>query len=139
MNLTRRTTDEELLALVAAARETLVEIATKGSDSHTLAQAVNAVAEMEGRVEVRALVVHALRHEADEQQIRQSLLQRLLQSPNDTWSGRTNDARRARMDGVREEIEHMLGFRTLANLMAADNVNEIALAIHGEPEQEVQS
>lgn len=111
MIITPATTDEQLNEPVIHATKAIVEFLSahpaSGSFYDELAGLVNGVAKAEGRRFVRSELRNAASHDATEEQIKDHLFALVTYSPDDEWSGRRNDARRAFRDGVREEAKTM--------------------------------
>jgi hypothetical protein len=107
MNITAETTDEQINAEVIAARENLAAVAM-GSDTGTLTKAVNRIAEQEGRAAARFMMRSALERKASPDQIRAMFMRALTQSVDDTWSGRTNEAKRSQFEGLQREIDDLM-------------------------------
>lgn len=106
--ITKDTTDEQILAGVARTRQVLATKATQDLPAETLAGYVNDIAAEEGRAYVRALIRDALVAGEDGEQFRKRLLGVMAQGPSDSWSGRANDARRSRFDGICAEAAELL-------------------------------
>lgn len=117
MRITRDTTDEEIYAPVNRTRETIAKSA--GEDQHNseiLAGGVVAMAEAEGVARAQytfrlALVGMLDQGHSEEDAIayaKEAVTGLLLATPNDTWSGRRNDARRAFADGLREAAAYLI-------------------------------
>lgn len=111
MKITKDTTDEELFRPVARMK---AEIATdagdsaKTHDSDHFASLVNQLATAEGVLKVRWAYRNALQYGASKEECRAHVVRVALESPNDTYSGRRNDARRAMNEGVRTEATRLL-------------------------------
>lgn len=117
--ITAKTTDEELNKPLVYSRESLIESVQSGARYTDLADAVNAVARAQGRVQVRTLLRNALAMGASVEAIRLQITSLLLNGTDDEWSGRTNDARRAHFDGFRAEAHDLLIWQGhLENLVA---------------------
>lgn len=86
-----------------AARVDLSEAATEEAVSWgTLAERANEVARATGYADLWYQVWLVTKgSDGDRTVLRDYLVQRLTENPDDTWSGRGNDARRAYNDGVR--------------------------------------
>lgn len=117
MNITRNTTDAEIFAPVDRAREALAEgVKDEAMRSDRLAGLLNALADAEGVARVRhsyrqALVgMLDLGHSFEDAvaYAKESAVGHLLSGPDDTWSGRKNDVRRAFADGVREAASYLI-------------------------------
>lgn len=62
-------------------------------------------AEEAGRLWVRTTTKYVIENGGDEATILNAWLILLISGPDDSWSGRGNDARRAYFDGVRDQID----------------------------------
>lgn len=112
--LSATTTEAELLAPVAAARERLARSATAhmtpSGQVESLTDQVNDVWAEEALSRVRHEIVQCLKHhEESTPEARSAAVCRLFvailsRSADDQWSGRKNDGRRAAGDAVRKEI-----------------------------------
>lgn len=108
MRVTAETSDEELDKIVAWTRTSLIEAVNKGTQAADLAGAVNQIANQEGKARVLRAYRNALQGGASPLTAYQHIIsQHLLPGASDTYSGRSNDARRAQFDGVREQINDM--------------------------------
>lgn len=112
MQITAQTTDKQLRAGVASAKKALADAVLSSSDavnhSVDLAKLVNSLAAAEGRAYVRAMIRDGLAQWATPDAIKYGILRLALSNPDDTWSGRANDVRRAYADGVREEVRDQM-------------------------------
>lgn len=117
MRITRNTTDAEIFAPVDHAREALADgVKDEAMRSDRLAGLLNALADAEGAARVRhsyrqALIGMLDRGHSEEEAIeyaKESAVAHLLSSPDDMWSGRKNDVRRAFSDGVREAAGNLI-------------------------------
>lgn len=110
--ITKDTTDEDLLATVRLSKENLRQKLDEERrdkwDAERLAKEVNGLAENEGRLFVRVQYRNALAQDASPEAIRRHLTKLVLNHPDDEWSGRSNDVRRAKADGVRNEVASIL-------------------------------
>lgn len=115
--VTRDTTDEEILAPVDRARDTLAEAVSKHRyNSDILAGGLVAMAEAEGEARARhtyreALVGMLDLDHSEEDAIayaKEAMTNLLMADPNDTWSGRKNDVRRAHLDGLRTAAAELI-------------------------------
>lgn len=101
MRITKDTTDETLHAGIAAARKRLQEAAADDwTDAVNLASAVNTLASAEGRARIWHHYRAALQAGQSVEEARAHCVGLVLNGPDDGWSGRTNDARRAVFDGM---------------------------------------
>jgi len=99
---------DELTARADSRRRTLREAAIEDSVGvDDLARMVNDIADAEGQAHVYAIAAHvngkdgwASQADADAA-IREWVTSLLTAGADDTWSGRTNDAKRAHWDGIR--------------------------------------
>jgi uncharacterized membrane protein YccC len=87
-----------------AARNRLYLAVGERKDSQYLAAAVNAVAEVEGKLQVLGYAQRASSNGKSPEEMVASLLDNVLMGADDGWSGRTNDAKRAHFDGKREGV-----------------------------------
>lgn len=122
MKITGATTDEQLTAPVQAARARLAKVAATEVGYEELVKMAHDVAEEDGRLLVRWTLRNAMAHGATQGEAEATLTQLLLRSPGDTWSGRTNDARRCYMDGVRDEVKSLIEFGAMRRLFAGQEV-----------------
>lgn len=117
MNLTKDTTEADLIAPTQAARERLAALAADPtSDLEALLGATHAVWEQVAIAKARWEIVQCLQHYGEgangDNLARDAALQRLFlailcRGADDSWSGRKNDARRAAFDAVRQEINDL--------------------------------
>lgn len=103
----------EELAVATSTKERLAaklaEAATDGTESRGLMSLVEAIANAEGQESTYALFSTAAAYAVKEgEDVKATVLDaalRLLEAgADDNWSGRGNDVRRARFDGVREAV-----------------------------------
>lgn len=73
--------------------------------SEAIAKSANRIAEAEGEVRAMSILAGAQKQEMD---LKSAILRHALRSPDDEWSGRTNDVRRAFADGLRTALEDSL-------------------------------
>lgn len=73
-----------------------------------LAALVTALAYHEGEYAVYQTVRSAVQRDKTADEIRATLLEILARGADDTWSGRNNDVRRARFDGIREGVSSVM-------------------------------
>lgn len=73
--------------------------------SERIAKAANEIAVKEAELEVAHLIVSAERNEVSKETLAKMLLREALRSPDDSWSGRTNDVKRAFNDGRRDALD----------------------------------
>lgn len=120
MNTTAETTDDTILAPLEAARESLVALAQGRGRAEDIAASALAVCEAEGVAATRIAYRNALRVAAERRHMdpthpevravaAQCVTDLVLAGADDTWSGRGNDARRARYDGTRKAARELLG------------------------------
>lgn len=117
MNITKDTTDEQILVPLANARRRLAKTADPESlhSLDTIQQDLESVAQQFGAVRARSLYRDVLRGsdgvlipEAAKEHANQILLGTLLESPNDTYSGRSNDTRRSEREGYRQAVARLV-------------------------------
>lgn len=77
-------------------------------DADRIAKAANAIAAQEGVIRVRAVVAGLKTNHASDEEAQRALLNEALRVPDDTWSGRANDVRRAYADGHREALNDVM-------------------------------
>lgn len=103
----------EGLAHATATKESrgrsLAEAAASGTESRSLMSLVEGIANAEGQESTYALFVTAAEYAESQgedvrEAVRDAALRLLEAGADDEWSGRGNDARRARFDGVREAV-----------------------------------
>jgi hypothetical protein len=92
-------------AAIDAARNRLFKALVDGKPSEQLAGLVNQIAELEGQTRVLSHAEYAIDHNEDPIKAAVAVL-----ALDDTWSGRTNDVRRAFFDGVLDAV-HDLQYR----------------------------
>ena len=120
MNITKDTTDADLFYPITRTRKALAEMAASDMrDSEYLSNAVNSVARAEGVAEVNYLLRNALAAGATVEEIERTLLQCALRSADDTYSGRNNDARRSKRDGLVERVKELTQFNGIARIVEA--------------------
>lgn len=73
-------------------------------DSERIAKAANAIAAQEGAIRVRVVLASLEANEVSADGTARALLRESLRGPDDQWSGRANDVRRAYADGHREAL-----------------------------------
>lgn len=118
MNITKDTTDADLFYPITRTRKALAEMAASDMrDSEYLSNAVNSVARAEGVAEVNYLLRNALAAGATVEEIERTLLQCALRSADDTYSGRNNDARRSKRDGLVERVKELTQFNGIARIV----------------------
>ena len=106
--LTRRA--QHATAAVLAAREAILTAVTEALPFEQINRAVLSLAYAEGAEAYWALMLHNAEyvtdHDGNDENVTASLqrstLKLLATGANDTWSGRGNDAQRARFDGLRD-------------------------------------
>lgn len=117
-NFTPETTSDDIVAPIKAARKALADAALGDKqDATTLAKYVNEVATQEGRAHVRHNALTTLKNGGSATAVTLAVL-RLALSIDDGWSGRTNDARRARHDGILDEIKEIVVWGDLDPVVA---------------------
>ena len=77
-------------------------------DSERIAKAANAIAAQEGTIRVLAVLAKLKANYASDEAIQRALLREALRVPDDQWSGRANDVRRAYADGHREALDNAM-------------------------------
>lgn len=116
-HLTAETTDEFLLEPVESRRAALAARIAEGVQAESLASGVNAIAEAEGMAFIAGQFVRMLKHDKTRAEATASCVSHVIGvGPDDTWSGRTNDARRAHFDGMRKmasELADAIEFETV--------------------------
>jgi hypothetical protein len=90
-------------AAIDAARNRLFKGLVDGKPSEQLAGLVNQIAELEGQARALAHAEYAIEHNDDPIN---AITFNLLRT-DDTWSGRTNDVRRAFFDGVLDALHEL--------------------------------
>lgn len=73
-------------------------------DAERLAKAANAIAAQEGVIRARDLLASLEARNVSAEETQQAMLSEALRGPDDQWSGRANDVRRAYADGHREAL-----------------------------------
>lgn len=95
---------DSVTANLTAARDRLAQMATVPEHVDWLAEQVNVIAGYEGARDALTQIEAALTAYTRGDMSRDTLLAYVarlgLRSPDDTWSGRVNDCRRARHDGL---------------------------------------
>lgn len=99
---------EQARSAVEAIRSGIADDIAEGTPSaDDLARRVNALAEAEGELAVWARLGHAAdQGDFGAAMIREVTADMLLAGADDGWSGRTNDVKRARFDGVRSAVSN---------------------------------
>lgn len=97
----------------ATARQKLADYLSDGTAATDLTVYFHQVITDETTAKVYADTLGMLTHGATTDTARDYLTARVLQSPGDTWSGRTNDAERVKADAVRTAVRDLL--HTLAD------------------------
>lgn len=101
-SITAETTDEQILAATVAIRAEIAQMATVGNGAaRDFAGLANQLAEAEGRANAYAVIRDCLANDVEPVGIEKALTHQLLNGADDTWSGRTNDVRRAWFDGFK--------------------------------------
>ena len=90
-------------------REALAALATKEGfvAAEEMGRVLVSVATLEGRLHVALQVQDAVEYGATKEQVEATVMATVLGGPGDTWSGRGNDLRRARYEGVLAEAERV--------------------------------
>lgn len=111
MNLTKDTTEEQLIEPIKVAREALRKILdAEEPDSERMLGAVHEIWAQEALARFRHEVVGCLQHYGEyatqerDKALRNLFIAVLTRGADDEWSGRRNDARRVAFDIVRKEI-----------------------------------
>ena len=99
-------TIDTLEAATRCQREAIVTAVNNGRGSEELAKLVNDLAAAEGARAARWRVEAAFNRGGEEAAMREKI-DLLSAYPNDTWSGRANDVRRAFNDGQRDAIRDL--------------------------------
>lgn len=112
MNITRDTTNAAIMVPVVNARQRLAEATHDLSTPAVgLAGYMTTVAEQEGKADARKIVRDALNTattQSPKDFANARLMNALLAGPDDTYSGRGNDVRRAYFDGFLKETVSIL-------------------------------
>lgn len=115
--ITRNTTDAEIFGPVDRARQLLAEeVKDETMRADRLAEYLNALAKAEGAARAQHTFRQALigmldLGHSDEDAIayaKEAMTGLLLDGPDDTWSGRKNDVRRAFHDGLRAQAAFLI-------------------------------
>lgn len=96
---------ERLQAERAQHAAAVASAATSGAGAAELDDRVRALASIEGQLAVASRLARAIEADLDREEQVAVLFQLLQDGADDSWSGRGNDLRRARFDGVRREVE----------------------------------
>lgn len=98
------------------ARELRLDLAKQITDSvendtylssERIAKITNQIAWVEGAQEVAHLKARLDSNEASKEDMLRALFREAVRTTDDTWSGRTNDVRRAFADGRREALDDL--------------------------------
>lgn len=108
--ITADTTDDELDAMLVVYRGDVIRRITDKERAEDVATTVNSLAAAEGEAFVLREYRNALAYDATMSEVITHLTRIGLQDPDDTWSGRTNDTRRAYRDGVRRKIREAIEY-----------------------------
>ena len=73
-----------------------------------IAAGANRIADLEGQLHVLQLLARAQQNGASNEAMERILFREALRGPDDAWSGRGNDVRRAYADGIRRGIDEAL-------------------------------
>ena len=73
--------------------------------SERIAKVANEIAEREGALQVACLALRLEEKGASKEQTALALLREAVRGSDDTWSGRTNDVKRAFADGRRDALD----------------------------------
>lgn len=98
--------EDRLVEMKAALANDLLNANATGEhfDSERIAKAANAIAAQEGTIRVRHLLASLEANGVGADGTAKALLRESLRGPDDQWSGRSNDVRRAFADGHRDAI-----------------------------------
>ena len=107
MPLDYRAQAEGTLAAIKRLKQNLAEAAEK-NDSEGLASMVNAIASAEGRYMAQERVADCQQGGLSKEETLAAAIQLLAQSGQDTYSGRGNDARRAKADGLKAALQDLV-------------------------------
>lgn len=112
MIITKHTTDAEILVPVRNARGRLAAaLEDPDQESISLMGFLVTIAEQEGRATARKITRNALAEAGTKGNVNAALLNGLMAGPDDTYTGRRNDIRRAFFDGFhREAFKIMQGW-----------------------------
>ena len=111
LQLTMYTTDAEIREPLQAALTKLgTDLLASPKTSVILASKVNDIAREEGRVRVLTSVRDVLAQGAGREDINRLLLSMAVAYPDDSWSGRGNDVRRAYNDGIRDTLRDLADY-----------------------------
>lgn len=102
---------EQALHNVQAERERLVRHVADGNGADSLANVLNAIAEAEGYLST-ITTVQSIYDGHGRERVTAWLLRTVSNGPDDTWSGRTNDVRRSRFNGILrcvQDLEYWTG------------------------------
>lgn len=91
-------------ASMASASARLAKAAGEGAGYEDLAVTVNEIAKYEGAYAVYAYIAELQEAEVPKARLAHAVLSLAANGPDDRWSGRTNDAKRARYEGVLDAI-----------------------------------
>jgi hypothetical protein len=108
--VTAETTDDELEAMLAVYRGDVLRRVNDKERAEDIATTVNSLAAAEGEAFVLREYRNALVHDATMPEVISHLTRIGLQEPDDAWSGRTNDTRRAYRDGVRRKVREVIQY-----------------------------
>jgi hypothetical protein len=81
-------------------KDALVKAVTEGKDAETIMSEALSVAKAEGAFEAAGHLAHAVEGGTTKEEAAEYLTSLVLNGPGDTWSGRGNDGRRARYEGM---------------------------------------
>jgi len=104
--ITGETTDADIIeSLLSPFRKAVSQEVLSGNRAENVAKALNQLAEAEGKANAWFHIRNARSQGATDADVQDHLLRLVLNGPDDGWSGRTNDVRRATFDGFRAEVE----------------------------------
>jgi hypothetical protein len=99
---------ERLTHSVEYKRHALIKHLQAGYTAKGAAQAFTDIAETEGRLHATTVIENVRALPSSEAEVRNAAISLLTMSPDDTWSGRTNDVTRAFNDGVRDVVRRYM-------------------------------
>jgi hypothetical protein len=96
----------KLEAFARGHRTTIAEMllgeSREAASARDIAGELNRLASIEGEIHVWRILVRLLDAGRDESEISEAITALLLTGADDAWAGRSNDARRAHFDGIRQ-------------------------------------
>lgn len=94
-------TIEQARANIESAKQAVVKAVEAGWTAERLAKAVNEVAEAEGVLTIVTLAENLAKIGKTKDEITIAVFEQVTSPSDDTWSGRANDVRRAKADGMK--------------------------------------